>query len=38
MMLDYSKALLKALNEISDGIPKDILANIGLIVSKKPLL
>ncbi|HEY3300030.1 MAG TPA: class I SAM-dependent methyltransferase [Methylophilaceae bacterium] len=38
MMLDYSKALLKALNEISDVIPKDILANIGLIVSKKPLL
>jgi protein-L-isoaspartate O-methyltransferase len=38
MMLDYSKGLLKALNEISEAIPKDILANIGMIVSKRPLL
>jgi protein-L-isoaspartate O-methyltransferase len=37
MMLDYSNELLTALNMISDRMPKDILANIGLIVSKKPL-
>lgn len=37
MMLDYSQALLKALNEVSESLPTDILANIGMIVSRAPL-
>lgn len=34
MMLDYSHELLEALNIISDKIPKDLLANIGIIAKK----
>ena len=37
MMLDYSQALLKALNEVSESLPTDILANIGMFVSRAPL-
>lgn len=35
MMLEYSDALLDALNVISDKIPKDMLANIGIIAKKR---
>ena len=31
MMLEYSPDLLKALNEVSNCIPKDLLANIGVV-------
>lgn len=31
MMLEYSQDLLRALNEVSNCIPKDLLANIGVV-------
>lgn len=34
MMLDYSNALIKALNQISPNLPAHLLANIGVIASK----
>ncbi len=34
MMLDYSHDLLSALNEISNQIPNDLLANIGIVAAK----
>ena len=35
MMLDYSKDLVVALNEISPNIPKHLLANIGILAKIK---
>lgn len=35
MMLDYSQKLLHALNVISNRLPENIMANIGLVVGKK---
>ena len=36
MMLDYTDALLSALDGISDSLPPDLLANIGLVVKPQP--